>query len=181
MKDIPMLFTGPMVRATLDDRKSQTRRLKFKGQPGDRIWVKETFQTGEFAQNEPRGTVYKATDPDWETTEGWKWKPSIFMPRMASRITLEVIRVRQEPLQDNSESDSEMEGATRLNLTSGLIEGVRVHPMTSTYRDAYQSLWESIHGKGSWESNPTVFVVEFQRVFDPLTSNPTVGAEHAEK
>jgi hypothetical protein len=212
MKQRPILFSGPMVRAILEGRKTQTRRIVkpqpvFEnklgvafwpdgmgpvdyrlcpyGQDGDRLWVKETFQTGEYAQNEPRGAVYRATDPDWETCEGWKWKPSIFMPRALSRITLEITGIRVQRLQDISEAAAMAEGIEQVGKTF-------VHDGKTKRRDqaggvagdpimAFAELWDSINDKNpprgeirqgihphSWQGNPWVWVIEFQ----PLSVAP---------
>lgn len=102
---------------------------------------------------------------------GDRWRPSIHMPRWASRITLEVTEVRVERLQDISEADASAEGVTRLTLSSGTIDNIplpfnKVHPMTSSYRDAFRVLWDQLNAKRgySWESNSWVWVVTFRRV-----------------
>jgi len=117
----PIIFSAPMVRAILECRKVQTRRV-MKPQPknivlkesryqvGARLWVKETWQTTDEAISEEPGVVYRATDPDWESMEGWKWRPSIFMPRWASRLTLEITDVRVQRIQDISGQDCYFEG-----------------------------------------------------------------------
>jgi len=129
------------------------------GSIGDRLWVRETFQTGEYAQNEPRGAVYRATNPDWQTQEGWKWKPSLFMPRSLSRITLEITGVRCERLQNISEADAKAEGCDG-NCPVGYIPAHQKSPCV--YR--YAQLWESINGAGSWSENPWVWVIEFKKL-----------------
>jgi hypothetical protein len=199
MKERPILFSAPMVRAILDGTKSQTRRIvklhnghfvtgrgpgytvecymgengpeysPYGGasiQPlpqdqieracpygavGDGLWVRETFadnaQAGIHDANS--GVVYRATDPDWSTMEGWKWKPSIFLPRALSRIDLRVTSVRVERLQDISPRDALAEGVGHNGMGNPVID--------------YQNLWESINGKGSWELNPWVWVIGFKR------------------
>jgi hypothetical protein len=72
------------------------------------------------------------------------WRPSIFMPRWASRITLRITDVRVERLQDISDDDARAEGVEN--------------------RGAYAQLWEDIKGKGSWDADPTVWVVGFERL-----------------
>ncbi len=119
-------------------------------QVGTKLWVRETFAE---IPNDGGSWVYRATDPDWATTEGWKWKPSIFMPRSASRLTLEITNVVVERLQDISEEDARAEGV-RLNSTT--------HWETEA-RDAYRSLWNSINGAGSWDLNPYVYAVTFRK------------------
>lgn len=158
-KDIPMLFTSPMIVALLSGSKTQTRRLKFPKDweqlPGRRIWVKETF----LLRAAGKAIIYRA-DLDGIEAAGTGglyggWKPSILMPRKWSRITLEITKVRQERLQDISEADAIAEGAEK--LVSG----------TSGYRAGYAVLWDSINGKvdcGSWVENPLVLVYEFRRV-----------------
>ena len=103
--------------------------------------------------------VYRA---GWDRSNGgFRWRPSIHMPRWASRITLEIVSVRAERLQDISEADALAEGveidesghATR-------ADGIAV----GGARTAYAELWESINGPGSWAANPWVWVVEFRRV-----------------
>ena len=171
MKERPILFSGEMVRAILDGRKAQTRRTVkgsiVVGDPycppcpygaqGCRLWVRETFAYTDQHINYEPGWVYRATDPDWSEMEGFKWKPSIFMPRAASRITLEVERISVERLQDITEEDARAEGVT----VSKSIASDRVWPQ---YKDAYKVLWESINGEGSWAKNPWVWVVEFKKL-----------------
>ena len=122
----------------------------------ERLWVRETWQSlAVMNQCHPCDDefVYRATDPDWDTMDGWKWRPSIFMPRDASRITLEVTNASVERLNDISEADAIAEGCQCAGVPGSL-----------TNREAYAKLWESINGKGSWDSNPWVWVVEFKRI-----------------
>lgn len=217
MKEHPIIFNGEMVRAILDGRKTQTRRvinfvlniphvtgnppdrlygdwalseigelkdgvLGYRcqtdvddyrsynikcpyGVPGDHLWVRETWQYLE--ELEKPEFVYRATD--WE---GWleyevepiRWKPSIFMPRRASRITLEVTAVRVERVQDITWQDILAEG-----IHSGTAMGVP-YPENPTWIEnvigEFASLWDSINAaRGySWESNPWVWVVDFKVV-----------------
>ena len=173
MKERPILFSAPMVRALLAGTKTQTRRiikpqhLAFfnqdaaamlsdwnerplpYGQPGDRLWVRETF--GHFECNQhfkPGCNVYYRADGNCLELE--PWRPSIHMPRWASRITLEITSVRVERLQDISEADA-------------IAEGVYTDPACPAY-DAYAQLWDEINGLGSWEANPWVWVIEFRRL-----------------
>jgi hypothetical protein len=137
------------------------------GQPGDRLWVRETFMdlnstgvehrdsTGRrqryaFAADTPPGSYGDEARKEY----GLKWKPSIHMPRAASRILLEIVSVRVERLQDISEADAIAEGCTR---------PVCGPDWKLTKRWAYRTLWESINGAGSWAANPWVWVVEFKR------------------
>jgi hypothetical protein len=126
------------------------------GEPGDRLWVRETW--ARFPGNDP---VYRATY-DGRFGSGWKWKPSIHMPRWASRLTLEVTAVRVERLHDISESDAANEG---ISCSSGhrwgLAETGVEHNAPS---HAFRSLWQNINGPGSWEANPWVWAVSFKRV-----------------
>ena len=133
------------------------------GVPGDRLWVRETFAlTGDNASPivHPThgGAAWRATDH----AKAFKWKPSIHMPRWASRITLEIVSVRVERLQDISEEDARAEGVTLRGTTR----------YESECRNEYRALWESINGPGSWESNPYVWVVEFKRIQPDKTSCP---------
>lgn len=186
MKERPILFQGEMVRAILDGRKTQTRRvLKVQpyadgcaavnqdyhamisagpdygcrnpyGAPGDRLWVKETFAKLKCNQEEPcldcqncrDGRVFRADDHH----RAMKWKPSIFMPRWASRITLEITGVRVERLQDITETDARAEGVEPYAPDDG------------RYVLGYRELWEAINGPGSWAKNPWVWVIEFRRL-----------------
>lgn len=199
MKERPILFSGPMVRAILAGKKTQTRRVakpRFDGgvpcehwepsldrtamcrhcchgseglgcpygEVGDRLWVKETFY-------DCRGdTVNKLAEyrADWKDEDenwydrGFKWKPSIFMPRKLSRITLEITGVRVERLQDISEADAMAEGIAEpidgvyFNYLSNKPSPSAVH--------SYWTLWESINLAGSWQQNPWVWVIEFKKL-----------------
>lgn len=133
---------------------SQWRKAKA----GDRLWVREAW-----APNGPLpddGALYRADFPEGKLTI--KFKPSIHMPRWASRIALEVTSVRVERLQAISEADARAEGAPDYE------EGIDAPPPDGdhewSYRASFQRLWESINGPGSWDVNPWVWAVEFRRI-----------------
>ncbi|WP_373863386.1 hypothetical protein [Pantoea agglomerans] len=216
MRERPIIFNADMVRAVLDGRKTQTRRIvngvpsshDFHGwvlsststkdegkacwaigkspllnkpirvrcpfgEVGDRLWVRETWmpdapRDGTWGDVEfygckgsplsmipkryrkPEHCIHRAS---WEGIEMVGWTPSIHMPRWASRITLEITGVRVERLQDISEQDAAAEGAsTELSLIG------------EKHYLGYRSLWKSIYGADSWQSNPWVWVIEFKRV-----------------
>jgi len=227
MKERPILFSGPMVRAILEGRKTMTRRVikpqprgdfycignlkentrrrmvdcglhavfnkprelwlddehparDFRkspyGQPGDRLWVRETWQEffpDEFdpARYSKEGragnglcttrVVYRA-DGELAPHPVFgvpRWAPSIHMPRWASRITLELTAVRVERLQDISEEDAKAEGVTRLAVSEALN-------IPGTWAGAFADLWDSLYAKRGhgWDSNPWVWVESFKRV-----------------
>lgn len=206
MKEIPILYSGAMVRALLDDRKGQTRRIinpqpqmvtdgailpwegdstallsllqQSKracpyGQPGDRHWVRETWQHSNWPHgpfDEDCEIFYRADylddphGPDGELSPEGKyrtWRPSIHMPRAACRILLEVTEVRVERLRCIKESDARAEGVTIEDRhMNGYCAGECYPPAIRAYRE----LWGSLYGGGSWDANPWVWVVEFRRV-----------------
>lgn len=226
MKERPILFSAPMVRALLAGTKTQTRRAVRKqfpadaevvevgltnesgwqisghsrlwwddgqaciddavlcpyGVPGDRLWVRETFVQGWPAREDdcpdqfdadgnerPMTTWYRASNPelnwctDGENTERTPWRPSIHMPRAASRILLEVTDVRVERLQDISDADALAEGIVHLPRMEGygLPDGSHFHGTDP--RISYWSLWDAINGQGAVEANPWVWAVSFRR------------------
>lgn len=133
------------------------------GPPGDRLWVRENF-----FPIYPQDLTYNGGRPieyDYAATyqHGYrlgdligkkkKWKPSIHMPRIASRITLEITGVRVERLQDISRGDAMAEGCPFQNMADG--------PNPCNW---FAGLWGSINGTESWQSNPWVWVVEFKRM-----------------
>ncbi|HFT7982104.1 TPA: hypothetical protein ACU9Z7_001360 [Pseudomonas aeruginosa] len=137
------------------------------GQPGDRLWVREAWACTLVAQAPgEEWVVYR--EGDNRTDYGGPWKPSIHMPRWASRILLEITAVRVERLQDISEEQAEAEG------TQGCVpycqspydsDGAPACDcMNLTYKESFQALWSSINGAASWDANPWVWVVEFKRV-----------------
>jgi len=141
--DRPIIFSGPMVQALLAGRKTMTRRLATsplrKCQPGDRLWVRESFSSSD------PGPVYRADHGDEAT--GWGWTPSIHMPRKHSRLTLIVNAVKFERLQDINGLDALAEGITR-------EEGV------SPWR-TFLRLCNSLHGEGAWQANPEIVALSF--------------------
>lgn len=197
MSERPILFSGPMVRAILEGRKTQTRRVvRFDtasgyiverggkrrwhrddpeavqgcpyGAPGHAFWVRETwaYRGGNeyLYQREPGNVMYRATwEDDPRNTLGIggprqlplgddRWRPSIHMPRWASRLSLPLVRVRVERLQDISEADC-------------CAEGVGSPITRDLKRPQLAALWDSINGKSHpWVSNPKVWVLEFERV-----------------
>ncbi|GHC19212.1 hypothetical protein [Aidingimonas halophila] len=217
MKEHGRIFTGDNVRAILDGRKSQTRRivtpqnslidghgasakawqtmgldldsawvdngpspggwpgpflkvpaadgtvhrLYSRIQPGDRIWGREAFRNRRV-DSLPGDVDYRADNPGVATVPGSygrSWKPSIHMPRWASRITLEVTDVRVERLQDISDADAAAEGI-------GFHGCMGIPGDKSWLRMHFQQLWEDINGPGSWGANPIVWAYSFQRIDD---------------
>ena len=197
MRERPILFGAPMVRAILAGTKTQTRRImkprrdryvgcelalnELAGEvnagdytnapmaPGDRLWVREAhYIIGEY-----REVFFRATqDSNKSPPLSWPgpWRPSIHMPRWASRITLEVTGVRCERLRDISEADAQAEGVERTVTGDGWRryadpsrEAVGLPPFADA-RSSFRSLWEHINGTGSWDANPWIWVVSFRRL-----------------
>ncbi len=193
MKELPIRFSGPMVKAILDGSKTQTRRVVKQdrdglldckptpawdafwqcvacpyGKPGDRLWVRETFGI-----DDEDGAVLYFADPDTAQNAEHaricedrypRRRPSIHMPRWTSRILLEITGVRVERLQDISEADAQAEGIEYSERFEGYCIGMAEHYHSHDPRLSYASLWESIYGPDSWSANPWVWVVEFRRI-----------------
>ena len=148
-------------------------RVYARMQTGDRLWVRETWRTEERDSDAVDGIRFRADDAfvpianTKEAADAWvaarprgagpdspqpdPWRPSIFMPRWASRLSLEVTRVRVERVQSITEEDARAEG---------------VGPVTTRgSRAAYAKLWDSINGrKAAWSANPWCFVIDFRVV-----------------
>lgn len=144
------------------------------GRAGDRLWVKETFKP--IGASRPAGywtdpkwigrECFYAADGDCPTWATGKWKPSIFMPRWASRLTLAVEAVRVERLQEITPEDASAEG---IDVNCPGCSGECGHPIPRAegrnMRLEWSCLWDSINGKRApWASNPWVWVVTFRRV-----------------
>ena len=190
MKSRPILMFAPMVQAILAGNKTQTRReikvpavegatakgCKY-GTVGDQLWVRETFR--HFGNKSEGGKNFalvtyrqdgisleiEVENPPvekWWNTGYAPWKPPIFMPRAASRITLEITGIRVERLQDISEGDAQAEGVVlgEDRSFSHAEHGLHYTP----YRTAYSALWERINGPGSWAKNPLCWVISFKKI-----------------
>lgn len=158
MSEKGILFSGPMVRAILDGRKNQTRRICKSGMVtenplaigyftdqtgkivmpkyriGDVLYVRETWTEWDG------GFIYRA---DSSIYSG-KWHSSMFMPKAAARIWLKVTDVRAERLQEITDCGARLEGVEN--------------------REAFRELWGKINGETSWDVNPFVWVIQFERV-----------------
>lgn len=187
MTDRPIIFSAPMVRALLEGRKTMTRRIAWKPlrligeggfgrvgllqdpspwqrvQPGDRLWVRENWQSDVRNVGHPPRDVPR-TEPVWFAAGGdpinspgafaiqaTGWRPSIHMPRWASRITLTVTAVRVERLQEISTDDALAEGC-------GLRDGM--HHLALRIAE-FRDLWNSLHGPSAWDANPEVVALTF--------------------
>lgn len=155
------------------------------GRMGDRLWVRETFafinnsDFGKESYYEYRaGTDGKCLPGNWpddcrDDPERPRWKPSIHMPRVASRIMLEITDIRAERLQDISCTDAEAEGVFR-HIAEHSIDKVFRSERGTVAKQRYNQVWESINGKGSWDKNPWVWVVCFKRVILPDLSQASM-------
>ncbi len=163
MIEHPIIFSAPMVRALLAGRKSVTRRLAdySKWKKGDRLWVREAFV---LEYDEDSGDIiphYRASEPEPHIVteeqlqndsfdDRTRWKPSIHMPRTASRITLELTEdVTREPLLPMDESEALREGFVPVIRENGALAEMR-------------TLWNALHPKAPWSSHPTVSVIRFK-------------------
>ena len=195
----PILFSTPMVEAILSGQKTMTRRiLKVKGckpfipdntwdidtiskwnkdyhpygQVGDILWVRESFYEPMFEGL--NGKYYYKADLE---KQGWdfKWKPSLFMPKDACRLFLEITDIRIERLQEISDEDCKSEGIKREIFTPTGEECYYFYPCNDLRDDSYldcpktsfYSLWKSINGQKNWDDNPFVWVISFKRVERP--------------
>lgn len=198
MKERPIIMSGPMVRAIIEGRKTQTRRLvrinspglataleafprwhvgrEVPGaifpddadsllgieigtpfQPGDHLWVRETFCLRDPEIHPERGWWYAATDDVDEP----RWIPSIHMPRAASRILLKITEVRVQRLQEISEADARAEGVEPY-CDETKDDGTG---RPDDHRAAFADLWNGINAKSEpWDSNPWVWTISFVRV-----------------
>jgi hypothetical protein len=214
MKEHPILFSTPMVQAILEGRKTQTRRVVepqprlhdennwpwkmtekegpvpydcYFGQPGDRLWVRETFSNYRgFAEDvKPIAPlIFKADKDECDqypcdlgdeivyVSQREPWKPSIHMPKAAARIWLEVEEVRVERLHTISMEDAIAEGI-HVKYWGGdktqpyaYRPTVPTEPLATDYdrkpEESFQKLWQSINGGESWEANPWVWVIKFK-------------------
>ena len=138
------------------------------GYPGDRLWVRETWAPERDGTGCPddTGILYRATDPGWDDENtGLRWRPSIFMPRAASRILLEVTDVRVQRLQDISEDDARAEGIDRGAADAVLMMAEAMNQREPTpFASAFSTAWELINGAGSWDASPWVWALTFRRL-----------------
>ena len=209
MKERPILFSAPMVRAILAGSKTQTRRVvnfaavtmdRFNhnptqgiahclreshmsdvlklcpyGVPGDRLWCREAWRTHSTKHDRiaprdlsPHGDVMIHYDASLQFVAPFlgRGRPSIHMPRWASRITLEITGVRVERLQDISKADAIAEGLEWRDECWATYDadGRMVCGGSPDPREAYRCLWININGPGSWDLNPWVWALTFRRL-----------------
>lgn len=147
MKCYPIIFSTGLVPAILSGEKTQTRRIRANWRAGDQLWVREAWQFSPSPSDEGTTILYRA-DRCNDYVPGMKWRPSIFMPRWASRIALEVLRVWEEALHDISRGDATAEGCRDI--------------------ESFRALWDYLNEKSGfgWDRNPRVIVTEF-RVLEP--------------
>lgn len=182
MKERPILFTPHNAQLVHESIKTQTRRI-IKSQPawvdevalqrkyrtgiltcpygrvGDRLWVREAHRVISLDNGQ------KIIDYQGFPLERMRdvldmpgWKHSLHMPRWACRTVVELTDVRAERLNDIGEADAKAEGCHAGQFEYENAEG------TLSCRESFKCLWESIHGKGSWERNPWVWVLSFRKV-----------------
>jgi hypothetical protein len=152
------------------------------GKPGDRLYVKEThWRLGKWVKDgisktgrqrwrfkATKGEYVRFVPPDKKPAReehGWHKRPSLFMPRWASRITLEITDVRVERLQEITEEDAKAEGVQpwEFNPNQTLTSGERAGD--SPYRSGFAYLWDTINDhRATWKSNPFVWVISFRWV-----------------
>lgn len=195
MTDRPIIFSAPMVRALLDGRKTQTRRLAASPlrhcQPGDRLYVREAFTlvpSSAYRMSEGVEQVLNPTDPDVAAifTVGWersipKWRPSIHMPRWASRLTLIVEAVRFQRLSAITDADALAEGIEsepdRYGRTRYFVKGEGFNLGSTTPSHAYIQLWSHLHdwnapANAGINRNPDVVALTFRVIHQNIDQVP---------
>ncbi len=160
-------------------------------QPRDRLWVRENWQTGmsgdgpkiayaatpdfvdvnawdgpdegvgpSFNYDRCQGAKWHNWLPDVLCNDG-PWRPSIHMPRWASRLTLAVEGIKVERLQDISEEDAQAEGASQYTSQTKILRPFNPD-WKGEYRAGFMALWDSLHGPESWDANPLVVALTFR-------------------
>lgn len=182
MTDRPIIFSAPMVRALRAGRKTQTRRLATsplrRCEVGDWLYVRESFairsiftdvvEVGYAAHRTASHTEYVEQIPVALATRAkvtWPQdRPSIHMPRWASRLTLIVEGVKVEPLQAISDADARAEGIERDGGDWREYTGRPIHPLDP--RECFASLWSSLHSTEGerWQDNPDIVALTFRIV-----------------
>jgi hypothetical protein len=136
------------------------------GKPGDHLWVRETWRCVDGpaynAGESDKVALYRADDETGIIAVG-SWKPSIHMPRWASRLTVEILKVRVERVQEISEADAKAEGCVFFKVKGTPKEKALY---SEGYRESYRLLWDSINAKRdggiyAWAKNPWVWVARF--------------------
>ena len=135
------------------------------GQPGDRLWVRETFALGEPPYF---GVAYRADEgdnPEDVGGERQKWTPSIHMPRYLSRITLEITDINAERVQDITEDDARAEGVNpEFRTVVARSDGGPDYHIPCSYRGGFANTWDAIYAKRpglSWDENPWIWAITF--------------------
>ncbi len=152
-----------IIHAIYPDGSIETERIFRRGDqrihcpygiPGDRLWVKETWTKIEGCEGPESIPTYRADgEISFEDGSSVRWKPSIFMPRWASRSTLEITNIRVERVQEITVSDVESEG---IELSFDEIA-------KGWHKNIFAPIWDSINGNGAWERNDFVWVIEFKK------------------
>jgi len=200
MSERGILFSAPMVQALLAGTKTQTRRvfrppapfvetdegifiqvalgnMKMPYSVGDQLWVREAWRSDISWDADKPSNLPQGASVRYEADGMWRWtgcpgkmRPSLFMPRWASRITLEVTDVRLQRLQDICEADCIAEGIESVADSFGNGPAYcdyglgDINDMAEWYArpiDSYRSLWVKLHGAPSWISNPWVVALTF--------------------
>ena len=198
----PIIFSAPMVRAILDDEKTQTRQIikpvrgkspcdlvaeartgDYRSCPwpdGGRLWVRESFsgsmdyERHGYPLKEWGNKIFYWADGIPRSGEWTKPRSPIHMPRCLSRITLEITDIRAERLQDITEADARAEGITDGGcLTCGAPEACDCRSPQPDARDSFANFWMGIHGSDSWHADPWVWVICFR----PVGRDAKIGTE----
>lgn len=148
--------------AWFESKDGTIKEIQLPYQIGDILWVRES----SYFHKQENKWFYKATDPLTDSIEyGYRWKPGIHMPRLACRLFLEVLEIKVERLHAISEKDAISEGVeslTKFDQHAGYKDYMYVPEIgLSTAKQSFQSLWSSINGEQSWETNPWVWVITF--------------------
>ena len=161
----------PGVWEAFNDRTCELVQIQCPyGGLGDRLWVRETWcprSDGATMLERIQRPFYRADGDDSDVSRmyGWRWRPSIHMPRWASRITLPVVAVRIERVQDITAEDAKAEGVTVPRCGCEVCSrGTAICPADATsYIEGFRDLWAATYGRASWEANPWVWVVEWSK------------------
>ncbi|MDR2594568.1 MAG: hypothetical protein LBC87_07350 [Fibromonadaceae bacterium] len=193
MRFLPIVFSTPMVRAILDGRKTQTRRIKYKCEIGDILWVRETF-TKDLRTADSEWD-YRADIPDYianRKSPKIHWKSPYYMKGYLARLFLKVKNLRVEKLQDITETDFLAEGIIETKSedildykekTCGIYRYENFGSAYNTAKDAYKALWDNLNAERgySWKNNPTIKVIEFERAIIENPFIPEMNYENLNK